>query len=67
MQSYRYAVSDTLHNYQVPNIHVQEIQQTNSSLLRTNGMYALHVESACREMIARLVPVEELYKGENYE
>ena len=44
-----------------------EIQQTNSSLLRTNGMYALHVESACREMIARLVPVEELYKGENYE
>lgn len=44
-----------------------EIQQTNSSLLRANGMYALHVESACREMIARLVPVEELYKGENYE
>ena len=44
---------------------VGEIQQTTDSVLHADGLYILHAESACREMIARLVPAEELYKGEN--
>lgn len=41
-----------------------EIQTTSDSVLHTGGLYILHAESACNEMIARLVPAEELYKGE---
>ena len=44
---------------------IGEIQETAATVLHTDGLYVLHAESTCREMIARLVPAEELYKGEN--
>lgn len=43
------------------------IEQTQESFLESNGVYVLHAKSTCNEMIARLVPIEEPYKGESNE
>ena len=34
-------------------------------MLRADGYYILNAVSTCMEMIARVVPAEELYKGES--
>ena len=43
------------------------IEQTEESFLESGGLYVLQVKSTCNEMIARLVPIEEPYKGESNE
>ena len=43
------------------------IKETSSQVVHSGGVYALHASSTCEEMIARIVPAEELYKGETYE
>lgn len=44
-----------------------QMEKTKSSLLCVDGLYVLQAESTCNEMIARLVPIVEPYKGENNE
>ena len=43
------------------------IEQTEESFLESGGLYVLQAKSTCNEMIARLVPIEEPYKGESNE
>lgn len=43
------------------------IEQTEETFLESSGLYILHAKSTCNEMIARLVQIEEPYKGENNE
>ena len=43
------------------------VEKTDGSLLNDGGLYILHAQSTCNEMIARLVPIGEPYKGENNE
>ena len=43
------------------------IEQTEERFLESGGLYVLHAKSTCNEMIARLVPIEEPYKGESNE
>lgn len=42
------------------NMIAGELQSTQTSFLTSEGLYILHAESACREMIARIVPVTEI-------
>lgn len=44
-----------------------QIRRTEQSVVYAGGVYALHAQSDCEEMIARIVPTEEIYKGENNE
>lgn len=44
-----------------------EILETESTFLCMDSYYILHTRSVCNEMIAKAVPVEEIYKGESYE
>ena len=41
------------------------VEQTEATMLRADGYYILNAVSTCTEMIARVIPAEELYKGEN--
>lgn len=41
------------------------VQETASRVLEAGGVYVLHAESTCNEMIARVVPVEAAYEGED--
>ena len=41
------------------------VQETISRVLEAGGVYVLHAESTCNEMIARVVPVEAAYEGED--
>ena len=43
------------------------IEQTEEHFSESSGLYVLRAKSTCNEMIARLVPIEEPYKGENNE
>lgn len=44
-----------------------KIEETETALLRSGGLYILRADSTCTEMIARLIPIYEPYKGESYE
>lgn len=41
------------------------VELTEATMLRADGYYILNAVSTCMEMIARVVPAEELYKGES--
>lgn len=43
------------------------VEKTDGSFLNDGGLYILHAQSTCNEMIARLVPIGEPYKGETNE
>lgn len=43
------------------------VQETRARVMESGGIYVLHAESTCNEMIARVVPVEAAYEGENHE
>ena len=43
------------------------VEKTDGSFLNDGGLYILHAQSTCNEMIARLVPIGEPYKGESNE
>lgn len=43
------------------------VEKTDERILLDGGLYILHAQSACNEMIARLVPIGEPYKGERNE
>lgn len=43
------------------------IGKTQYRFSRSDGLYVLRAESACNEMIARLVPHDGRYEGENYD
>ena len=42
-------------------------EKTTEHFLQSGDLYVLNAESTCNEMIARLVPIEEPYKGESNE
>ena len=42
-------------------------EKTTEHFLQSGDLYVLNAESTCNEMIARLVPIGEPYKGENNE
>lgn len=43
------------------------VNHTQSAFLQMEGYYILYARSFCREMIAVPVPVEDVYKGDNYD
>lgn len=43
------------------------VEKTDERILHDGGLYILHAQSTCNEMIARLVPIGEPYKGESNE
>lgn len=43
------------------------IETTDSAMLRSDALYILTAESTCTEMLARFVPAEAIYEGENHE
>ena len=63
----RVLLSDAWERMTLESMIAGKITDTSATMVRVNGVYALHSTSTCEEMIARLVPAEELYKGETYE